>query len=175
VTANHDDDVLQTDTLSERTRARLLAMQALYELDVTNHDVETVIRRRLEEDRTPAEAAGYVTRLIEGVQQHQGEIDRRIEAAAPAWPLDQMARVDKSILRLAIYEMIYQADIPPKVAINEAVEIAKRFGHESSPKFVNGVLGTIERHRRVTQGAPAGPVGLPKDTGDPSDNAGEVK
>lgn len=143
-----DDLATASASLKGRSRARAVAMQALYELDATSHDLETVVRRRLEGDSTPDEIATYASHLIQGVIADRAEIDALIQNAAPQWPLDQMSRVDKSILRLAIYEMLREADLSPKVAINEAIELAKRFGHDSSPKFVNGVLGTIERHQR---------------------------
>jgi N utilization substance protein B len=125
-----------------------VALQALYELDTTRHDPETVIQRRLEEEQPPPAAAEYAAQLVRRVREHQAAIDERITAAAPAWPLEQMASVDKSVLRLAICELLFVEDVPPKVAINEAVELAKVFGHDTSPKFVNGVLGSIERARR---------------------------
>lgn len=143
-----NEDALPTATLSGRTRARAVAMQALYELDATAHELSTVIRRRLEADETPGDAAEYASHLVQGVEAHREEIDALIREAAPAWPLDQMSRVDKSILRLAIFEMLYEPGLSRKVAINEAVELAKLFGHDSSPKFVNGVLGTIDRKQR---------------------------
>lgn len=150
------DERVPAEGISERRRARMVALQVLYELDATTHEVPTVLARRVEEDQTPAGAAAYVRQLVEGVRAHQEEIDRRIAAAAPVWPLDQMARVDKCILRLALYEMLYRDDLPSKVAINEAVELAKLFGHDTSPKFVNGVLGTVERSRRGLAKASAG-------------------
>ncbi|MGI8424932.1 MAG: transcription antitermination factor NusB [Chloroflexota bacterium] len=143
-----DDLATASASLKGRTRARAVAMQALYELDATTHDLKTVVRRRLEGDATPDASATYASHLIQGVFADRTEIDALIHHAAPQWPLDQMSRVDKSILRLAIYEMLREADLSPKVIINEAVELAKRFGHDSSPKFVNGVLGTIERDQR---------------------------
>jgi transcription antitermination protein NusB len=146
---NADEDALPAAALTGRPRARAVAVQALYELDATTHDAETVIQRRLEDGQTSPDVASYARHLVEGVRGNQVEIDAEIAHAAPAWPLDQMARVDKSILRLAIFEMLYEKDLSVKVAINEAVELAKLFGHESSPKFVNGVLGTIERERRT--------------------------
>jgi transcription antitermination protein NusB len=145
---NLDDLALATGELTGPTRARAVAMQALYELDSTGHDLETVVRRRLEADETPDGSATYASRLIQGVVADRPEIDALLEAAAPAWPLDQMSRVDKSILRLAIFEMLREKGLSAKIIINEAVELAKRFGHDSSPKFVNGVLGTIERNQR---------------------------
>jgi N utilization substance protein B len=145
--ASASEETLHTEPMSERRRARVVALQALYELDATSHEPDTVLQRRVEDDQTPPSAAAYAGRLVQGVGAHQSAIDEAISEAAPAWPLDQMSRVDKSILRLAIFEMLYASDPPPKVAINEAVELAKMFGHESSPKFVNGVLGSIERRR----------------------------
>ncbi|HET7771354.1 MAG TPA: transcription antitermination factor NusB [Chloroflexota bacterium] len=143
-----DDLADATGDLTGRTRARAVAMQALYELDSTTHPLEEVVRRRLEADKTPETSADYASFLIQGVMSDRAEIDARLQSAAPAWPLDQMARVDKSILRIAIFEMLREKDLSPKIVINEAVELAKRFGHDSSPKFVNGVLGTIERNQR---------------------------
>jgi N utilization substance protein B len=144
---NADEDTLPAAALTGRTRARAVALQALYEIDATSHEPNTVVRRRIEEDGTPADGQRYVAQLVGGVRAHQAAIDERIVAAAPAWPLEQMSRVDKSILRLAIFELLFEPDLSPRVAINEAVELAKLFGHESSPKFVNGVLGTVERER----------------------------
>jgi N utilization substance protein B len=120
-------------------------LQALYEIDSTTHDPMVVLQRRFEDDATPPTAASYARRLVLGVRDHQSAIDGLIVNAAPAWPLDQMSRVDKAVLRQAIFEMLFVPGTPPKVAINEAVELAKSFGHESAPKFVNGVLGNIAR------------------------------
>ena len=145
---NLDDLASATGELTGRTRARAVAMQALYELDATTHPLEEVVRRRLEADDTPGGSATYASYLIQGVIADRMELDALIHEAAPQWPLDQMSRVDKSILRLAIFEMLREKDLSAKIVINEAVELAKRFGHDSSPKFVNGVLGTIERNQR---------------------------
>ena len=145
---NEDDLAAATGDLTGRTRARAVAMQALYELDATVHPLEEVLRRRLEADQTPEASAEYASFLIQGVMTDRADVDALLQAAAPAWPLDQMSRVDKSILRLAIFELLREKDLSPKIVINEAVELAKRFGHDSSPKFVNGVLGSIERNQR---------------------------
>jgi N utilization substance protein B len=150
---NPEEDALPTHALTGRSRARAVAVQALYELDATSHDLATVIRRRLEHDATPEDAAAYASHLVQGVVERRDAIDVRLAAAAPAWPLGQMDRVDKSILRLAIFEMLHEPRLSPRVVINEAVELAKLFGHESSPRFVNGVLGAIERGRREERGA----------------------
>jgi N utilization substance protein B len=146
-----NDETVHVEAMGERRRARVVALQALYELDATSHDQETVLERRLEDDGTPPHAASYATRLVHGVRANQSAIDEQIVRAAPAWPLEQMSRVDKCVLRLAIYEMLFETDFPARVAINEAVELAKLFGHETAPKFVNGVLGSIERGRRAAQ------------------------
>lgn len=131
-----------------RRQARILAFQTLFELDTTGHAAGEVLARLLEETPLPPQAAEFARRLVSGVLQQRTEIDRIISQAAPAWPLDQMARVDKSILRLAIFEILFNNDtVPAKAAINEAVELAKLFGSESSSKFVNGVLGTVVARR----------------------------
>jgi len=143
------DEAPHVEVMGDRRRARAVALQVLYELDATTHDPETVLRRRLEDDDTPRHAATYAPQLVHGVRANQSAIDDQIVRAAPAWPLEQMSRVDKCILRLAIYEMLFETDMPARVAINEAVELAKLFGHETTPKFVNGVLGSIERGRRA--------------------------
>lgn len=101
------------------------------------------LERLLGETPMPAEAQGFARSLLRGILAHHQEIDRAVQKAAPTWPLDQMARVDLNILRLAIFEIIFDNEVPLKVAINEAIELAKTFGSDNSPKFVNGVLGTI--------------------------------
>lgn len=134
-----------------RRLARTLALQTLFELDLTMHSPEAAMAERLaESEGTSDEVAAYLRRLVSGVWSAQADIDERLTRAAPAWPLAQMAPVDKSILRMAIYEILYQDDVPDKVAINEAIELAKTFGHESTPRFVNGVLGTIEAEKGST-------------------------
>lgn len=127
-----------------RRRARVLALQTLYEADSTTHSVEDVLQRHAEETELDEEVLGFARELVTGVSQHMAEIDRVLAQAAPTWPLSQMARVDRNILRLAIFEVLFNnTKVPPKAAINEAVELAKTFGSDSSSRFVNGVLGTI--------------------------------
>ena len=128
----------------QRHRARVAAFQVLYELEVApQHAGDAALARLLTEVPLPAEAARFAQELVTGVASHQAAIDDRIRGAAPAWPLDQMPKVDISILRLAIFEILFDNRTPLKAAINEAVELAKQFGGESSPRFVNGVLGAI--------------------------------
>jgi transcription antitermination protein NusB len=126
-----------------RHQARTLALQVLYESDVATHSVDDVLKRYLDDQTEPQPVRRYVERLITGIQSNQADIDRRIGDAAPTFPVEQLPAVDRNILRIAIYELTNESDVPMKAAINEAVEIAKQFGGENSSKFVNGVLGSI--------------------------------
>ena len=126
-----------------RRRARILALQALYEIDSTHHPVGTVLDQRLTEDPLPEEGQVFARELLTGVIQHRVELDELIQHYAPEWPVDQMAVIDRNVLRIAIYEFFIGKLTPTKVAINEAVELAKLFGSDSAPRFVNGVLGAL--------------------------------
>ncbi|HUV56145.1 MAG TPA: transcription antitermination factor NusB [Dehalococcoidales bacterium] len=126
-----------------RRKARTLTLQALYEIDSVGHKVEEVVSRLLGKKSLSAENVTFARELINGVIQNKEKIDRHIEEFAPAWPIEQIPAVDRNILRLAIFEILLDNKVPVKVAINEAVELAKTFGSDSSPKFVNGVLGSI--------------------------------
>ncbi|MCO5222391.1 MAG: transcription antitermination factor NusB [Thermomicrobiales bacterium] len=126
-----------------RRQARTLALQVLYEADQTAHDWREVLERSVESETPNPETAAYARLLTEGIAEHRKAIDREIELAAPAFPIGQISPVDRNALRIAIFELRYSSDVPVKVAINEAVELAKRFGGESSGRFVNGVLGTV--------------------------------
>ena len=125
-----------------RRQARILALQALYELDTTSHQAGDVIAYRLEDTPLPVEGETYLRQLISGVLQHVADLDGLIQHFAPAWPVSQIAVVDRNILRLALFELTGATGTPPKVAINEAVDLAKIFGSDNSPRFVNGVLGS---------------------------------
>jgi N utilization substance protein B len=129
--------------LGTRRQARVKALQALFEIDSVGHDVAEVLGRQEEEDPLEEESAIFMKELVEGVLSDEGEIDRVIEIYAPAWPVAQMSLVDRNILRLAIFEILFNNKVPVKVAINEAVELAKMFGGDNTPKFINGVLGTV--------------------------------
>lgn len=129
--------------VSARHKGRAVTLQALYEIDAAGHDPEVTLERLLEETPLPPEVQDFARDRLRGIQSHHQEIDRTVQKAAPAWPLDQMARVDLNILRLAIFEILFDNEVPLKVAINEAIELAKTFGSDNSPKFVNGVLGAI--------------------------------
>jgi len=126
-----------------RHQARIIALQALFEIDCANHDPQTVLGHRLEARPLPEEGAAFAHKLIWGVLNHQEDLDRVIQTHAPEWPLEQIALIDRNILRLALYEILVDQETPYKVAINEAVELAKLFGSDSSSRFVNGVLGSV--------------------------------
>lgn len=123
-------------------------MQSLYQWDFRAQDVaelESALRHNLAEFAADFDDKPFVENLTNGVLEHQAEIDGTITKYAPQWPLEQITLVDRNVLRIGIYELKYNTDIPAKVAINEAIELAKTFGGESSGKFVNGVLGAIFR------------------------------
>ena len=133
-------------TTKNRRPARELALQALYELDCTHHPLEQVMTARLTENQIDEELRTFTYRLINGVLEHKSRIDQVIQQYAAEWPLEQVAIVDRNILRIAIYEFAIWRDTPAKVAFNEAVELAKEFGSESAARFVNGVLGALSAH-----------------------------
>lgn len=141
---------------SNRHLARIIALQTLYEYDFRTNlgipdlktDLQEIIDRNLEVYKESLEESDFTIDLIEGTQKNLKKIDGLIAPAAPEWPIDQIAKVDKSILRLAVYELMIKREVPPKVAINEAVELAKSFGGDNSSKFINGVLGTIYRQSK---------------------------
>ena len=126
-----------------RHKARITALQALYEIDCTTHPPGVVIEQRLAQTELPETGQNFARALVQGVGQHRVQLDTHIKKYAPEWPVDQIAIIDRNILRLAIYELLINDDTPVKVAINEAVELAKTFGSDSSSRFINGVLGTL--------------------------------
>lgn len=135
---------------SNRHLGRIVAMQTLYELDFRGGEAESVelqlvLERNLAEFSKSIEDTNFVADVVDGVHRHEAEIDSVIGPAAPEWPVSQIAKIDRVILRIGVYELMIKRDVPPKVAINEAVELAKAFGGDNSSKFVNGVLGTIYR------------------------------
>ncbi len=143
----------------KRHQGRILALQLLYELDIAGHGVDEVLARTFAEQATPADVRAHVERLVRGVLTGREEIDPYIAAAATAFPVPQLPAIDRNVLRLAVYELLREPDVPSKAAINEAVELAKRFGGDNSGRFVNGVLGTlVERIPRLPSAESAGPV-----------------
>ena len=126
-----------------RRHARIVALQVLYETDLAWHDTAGVLERRIDEDSLPVDAASFARRLVRSVFENREEIDKIIARFAPSWPIEQMAIIDRNILRIAVFEIMLEGEPPPKVAIDEAVELAKMFGSDNSSRFVNGVLGSI--------------------------------
>jgi N utilization substance protein B len=137
---------------SNRHLGRIVALQTLYEYEfrVQSEDVtaniDDILARNLDRYETTIDDKSFVGELVKGVLKEQQDLDDKIQPIAPDWPIDQIARIDCNILRMGLYELLHQAKvIPPKVAINEAVELAKAFGSDNSSKFINGVLGTAYR------------------------------
>jgi len=131
-----------------RHLSRMVVMQEIYEWNFRDQaDLNEILERSIAEFADDIDKV-FVKEEILGVSKHRENLDREIEVSAPEWPIEQISTIDKSILEIAIYELIYTDDIPPKVSINEAIELAKQFGSNNSGKFINGVLGTIyEKHR----------------------------
>ncbi len=129
--------------MKDRHRARILALQALYEIDIAHHDPEVVLQQRLAVKSLSQTGRDFARALVQGILEHRANLDALIQDNAPDWPLDQVAVIDRNILRMAIFEFVVKGNTPVKVAINEAVELAKLFGSDSSRRFVNGVLGAV--------------------------------
>lgn len=137
---------------SNRHLGRIVALQTLYEYEFRNQsedsglDLNEVLTRNIERYKEAIDDKEFVSNLVDGVLEHCKELDERLQPMAPGWPLDQIARIDRNVLRIGLYELLYRGDsVPPKVVINEAVELAKAFGSDNSSKFINGVLGTAYR------------------------------
>ncbi len=136
--------------MSNRHLQRSIAMQSLFEWDFHKNDIsrlDAIVAHNCEEFAPGSKDNNFSVRIVKGTSEHINEIDELISKCAPEWPLDQITPVDRNILRIGTYELLFgdYKETPPKVAINEAIEIAKSYGSDSSPRFVNGVLGTIYR------------------------------
>jgi N utilization substance protein B len=130
--------------MKPRTKARSIALQALFEIDMTGHPPGTVMEQRLQENPLPESGlSDFAIQIIQGVIKYRTDLDDLIAQYAPDWPLDQVASIDRNILRIALWEMALHTETPLKVTINEAVELSKAYGSESTPRFVNGVLGSL--------------------------------
>jgi N utilization substance protein B len=125
-----------------RHRARIIALQTLFELEFAANSPEDILERTVKEQEFKGEAADFSALLLHGVIDNKQLLDNTIARYAPTFPVDQLAPMDRNILRLALFEILINKKTPPKVAINEAVELAKEFGADTSPKFINGVLGS---------------------------------
>lgn len=126
-----------------RRKSRAVALQVLYEVDSVGHKPEEVIQHAIAEEALTEENIEFVRELVSGVIDNKKQIDANIKKFAPTWPIAQISVIDRNILRLAIFELLFDNKTPIKVAINEAVELAKNFGSDSSPRFVNGVLSSV--------------------------------
>lgn len=145
---------------ANRHLGRIVALQTLYEEDFRREcedaglNLGEVLARNIDRYQETIDDKEFIELLVNGVSDRQLEIDDIIRPVAPEWPIEQIARVDRIILRIGVYELIFAKDVPPKVAINEAVELAKAFGGDNSSKFVNGVLGTVLREKEAKSGQP---------------------
>ena len=151
---------------SNRHLGRILALQTLFELDFRRDsgdeevDLDEILQRNIARYKDTIEDHAFIRSLVVGVDQANKELDETIQPVAPEWPLDQIARMDRLVLQIGLYELLCAKDVPAKVVINEAVELAKAFGGENSSKFINGVLGTLLRQH--DEGALKLPVKLQK-------------
>lgn len=138
---------------SNRHLGRIIALQTLYEQEFRKDsgdeqfDLHEVLARNIARYSDMVDDVAFIERLVDGVTGQEKELDAILQPVAPEWPIDQIARMDRIVLRIGLYELENEADVPPKVVINEAVELAKAFGGENSSKFVNGVLGTLLRQK----------------------------
>ncbi len=138
---------------SNRHLGRIVALQTLYEQDFrveagdTSFDLLEVLSRNIDRYHETIEDTSFIRNLVVGVSKESKKLDVLIQPVAPEWPIDQIARMDRIILRMGAYELLHSKEVPPKVVINEAVELAKAFGGDNSSKFINGVLGTLLRQQ----------------------------
>lgn len=136
---------------SNRHLGRIIALQTLFEQDFrlvagdTTFDIEEVLKRNIDRYQATVDDKDFIVELVHGVVEKEKELDAELQPVAPEWPIDQIARMDRVVLRMGLFELKHGKGVPPKVVINEAVELAKAFGSENSSKFINGVLGTVLR------------------------------
>jgi len=156
---------------ANRHLGRIIALQTLYEQDFrqacadTSFKLEEVLERNISRYHEAAKDQSFIKALVTGVDNYASALDKLLQPLAPEWPLDQIARIDRVVLRIGAYELIHDQATPPKVVINEAVELAKSFGNDNSSKFINGVLGTLLRQERPEESdkKPTGPRQTNKD------------
>ncbi|MCJ7696203.1 MAG: transcription antitermination factor NusB [Anaerolineaceae bacterium] len=137
--------------MKSRTRARNVALQVLFEIDLTDHPIGSILALRSKDENLDDSMLEFANRIVTGVRENTKELDSFISEHAPEWPLDQVAVIDRNILRIALWEVAIYKKTPLKVAINEAIELAKIYGTDSSPRFINGVLGSLaDRIEEIT-------------------------
>lgn len=143
------DDVVNRELIeheapaTDRSLARRVALQVLYEIDAAEHPIGDVLNHHINLNDNRYRVKGYITRLVKGVFKHLAALDKILQKYAPDWPIEQVSVVDRNILRIALYELAVDTRTPVGVAIDEAIELAKLFGAENTSRFINGVLGTI--------------------------------
>jgi len=153
---------------SNRHLGRIIALQTLYEEEFrrdaadTDFNLEDVLTRNIARYSEMVDDVAFIRNLVNGVIAYTPELDATLQPIAPEWPIDQIARMDRIVLRIGLYELLHARDVPPKVVINEAVELAKAFGGENSSKFINGVLGTLLRQRPETENVETASATKPK-------------
>jgi N utilization substance protein B len=156
---------------SNRHLGRIIALQTLYEQDFrrasedATFDLDVVLKRNIERYASMVDDVEFIDKLVHGVSKQLDDLDKQLQPLAPEWPIEQIARMDRVVLRMGLYELQNEADVPPKVVINEAVELAKAFGSENSSKFINGVLGTALRQKEgESEAKPAAKKSVAKKT-----------
>ncbi len=138
---------------SNRHLGRIIALQTLYEQDFRQaagdkaFNLDEVLKRNIGRYQSMVDDKEFIKKLVDGVTKNEKKLDAELQPVAPEWPIDQIARMDRVVLHIGLYELLYEENVPPKVVINEAVELAKAFGGDNSSKFINGVLGTVLRQR----------------------------
>lgn len=153
---------------SNRHLGRIIALQTLYELSFrqecgdTDLHVDEILARNISRYQDMVDDKAFINDLVNGVLAHTDGLDSVLQPVAPEWPINQINRMDRIVLWIGLYELTYAQGIPPKVVINEAVELAKAFGGENSSKFVNGVLGTVLRNREQASGEQTAPAPVEK-------------
>lgn len=146
---NNDENQHRENSVRKRTHARMLSFQFLYMMDIRHKDCENETDSFLQEQTDDSDIMEFAKSLIQGVVSHQEEIDAAIEKSAQNWELCRIATVDRNIMRQAIFELLYRDDIPPKVSINEAIELGKKFSTANSGGFINGILDRIKRDNEL--------------------------
>jgi N utilization substance protein B len=147
---------------ANRHLGRIIVLQTLYEQEFRREcgdatfDLQEVLRRNIERYHETVDDRDFIKQLAHGVNQHADELDAQLQPLAPEWPIAQIARMDRLVLRIGAYELQYDQSVPPKVVINEAVELAKAFGGDNSSKFINGVLGSLLKQLEAAQSPPKG-------------------
>lgn len=164
---------------SNRHLGRIIALQTLYEQELriesgdTEFDIDAVLARNIDRYKEMVDDIAFIKALVKGVDKSAKELDATLQPVAPEWPIDQIARMDRLVLRIGLYELEHPDDVPPKVVINEAVELAKAFGGDNSSKFVNGVLGTLLRAKSpeiAEKAKPTAPVATAAATDEDADD-----